>query len=129
MRVRAKFVSDKGREGRVVGYYGEKRIREGEIFTLVPRKMVDGKILSAEQQFSKKWMEEVDRMPVRRTQPERTPGPVIPKAGQLPPPSNDPLGGDDDLENQNENEDPDLKQPGSDEPSDQQPGGSNSDVI
>lgn len=61
MRVRAKCVSKNGVEKRVMGYYGHQRIREGEMFDLVPYTGQDGKIVSAEKQFSKKWMEVVEK--------------------------------------------------------------------
>lgn len=60
MKVRAKFVSENGKEGRVVGYFGNRRIREGQVFEIVPLKDKEGKIISPEQQFSKKWMERLD---------------------------------------------------------------------
>ena len=51
MKVRAICVSEKGIEKRVVGYYGHKRRREGEVFSLVPQKRKDGTIITPEQQF------------------------------------------------------------------------------
>lgn len=128
MRVRAKFVSEKGREGRVVGYYGDKRVREGQIFTLVPLKRKDGTILSVQQQFSKNWMEQVDRMPATRTEPEKTKVLSAPGGNQTPP-ADDPIG--------NEKENTEGDQIPSDDTNEKtgsdsipgQPGGSNSDVI
>ena len=124
MRVRAKSVSENGKENRVVGYFGDRRIREGQIFTLVPRKRKDGTIESVEQQFSKNWMEQVDRMPVSRpAQPQKTLG----GSGPVAPVNDDPLGSN--APNEEEAPSDDLEsQPGSDNlPG--QPGGSNSDVI
>jgi len=58
MKVRAKLITEEG-EDRVVGYYGNRKIREGKIFELKPYKKSDGKTVSAEEQFSKNWMEKV----------------------------------------------------------------------
>jgi len=43
-----------------LGYYGDKRRREGEVFDLVPRQDRKGKIITVEEQFSEVWMEKVD---------------------------------------------------------------------
>jgi hypothetical protein len=43
-----------------VGYYGHKRQKPGAVFELAPLKNKDGSVTSAEQQFSSKWMEQVD---------------------------------------------------------------------
>lgn len=61
MRVKAKCISKNGVENRVMGYYGHRRIREGQVFDLVPYTGQDGKIVSAEKQFSKKWMEPAEK--------------------------------------------------------------------
>ena len=130
MRVRAKLISEGGKEGRVVGYYGDKRIKEGQIFTLVPRKRKDGSIESVEQQFSKAWMEQVDRMPIRKTQIEKNVNNPIPqKASQITTPTDDPIGGEEiqSYDDQNLNDDT-IKKTGSDEVAGQT-SGSNSDVI
>lgn len=50
MKVRAKRL----------GYYDLRRRREGDEFTLKPRKTRKGKVVTPEQQFSGKWMELVD---------------------------------------------------------------------
>lgn len=127
MRVRAKFVSEGGKEGRVVGYYGDKRVREGQIFVLQPRKRKDGSVESIQQQFSKKWMEQVDRMPVARPEPAKPQIPVAQNQGQLPPANNDPLGGGEPTD-ENIPSDDNESQTGSDAlPG--QPGGSNADVL
>lgn len=73
MKVRAKCISKDGGEGRVMGYYGHRRIKEGQVFDLVPYTK-DGKIVSAEMQFSKKWMERVE-IPSASV-PEKTPTPA-----------------------------------------------------
>jgi hypothetical protein len=43
-----------------LGFYGHKRIRPGQKFTLVPKTLKDkdgkAKVISAEDQFSAKWM-------------------------------------------------------------------------
>lgn len=70
MKVRAKFVSENGREKRVVGYFGDIRIREGQIFEILPKEDKNGNIISAEKQFSKKWMERLDA--VKAPAPEKT---------------------------------------------------------
>lgn len=61
MKVRAKLISENGKENRVVGYYGHRRIREGEVFELVTQKGLDrfgNKVVrTPEQQFSSRWME------------------------------------------------------------------------
>lgn len=47
-----------------LGYFNHMRIREGQEFTLVERKGLDRDrkpiVISAESQFSAKWMEKVD---------------------------------------------------------------------
>lgn len=46
-----------------MGYYGHKRIREGEVFELQPMKFKKNdkiEIVPVEKQFSKAWMEAVD---------------------------------------------------------------------
>lgn len=43
-----------------LGYYEHKRRREGDVFTLVERKDRFGKIMTAKQQFSSKWMKKVN---------------------------------------------------------------------
>lgn len=60
MKVRAKTFSKDETDKRVVGYYNHRRIREGEMFTLIPYKQKDGTVVSSEQQFSSKWMERLD---------------------------------------------------------------------
>lgn len=42
-----------------LGYYEHKRRREGDVFTLVPRKDRYGNTMTAKAQFSKKWMKVV----------------------------------------------------------------------
>lgn len=49
MKVRAKSL----------GYYGDRRRKEGEIFELVDR-TVRGETVPAKSQFSDRWMEQVD---------------------------------------------------------------------
>jgi hypothetical protein len=66
-----------------LGYYGHKRRREGQEFVLEPikrlRKQKDGSmreiVISAEQQFSNKWMERLDQpaAPVEKKDPETAP--------------------------------------------------------
>jgi hypothetical protein len=55
-----------------IGYYGEKRRLEGEVFTLVPVKAKDedGKQVevSPEDQFSEKWMEKTELDPAQGNQ-------------------------------------------------------------
>lgn len=41
------------------GYYQHVRRREGDVFLLIPVRTSAGKVVSAEEQFSKKWMERV----------------------------------------------------------------------
>lgn len=60
MKVRAKTKSPNGQEKRMMGYYNHKRIREGDVFELVAKKRVDGTIITAEQQFSSRWMEKIN---------------------------------------------------------------------
>lgn len=43
-----------------LGYYNHVRRREGDVFTLVEMKDADGNQISAEDQFSQRWMEPVD---------------------------------------------------------------------
>lgn len=47
------------------GYYGHKRIREGQVFNLVDRKYTGGpkkgEVMKAQQQFSEYWMEKVGK--------------------------------------------------------------------
>lgn len=79
MKVRARLVSEDGKEGRVVGYYGNRRIREGEVFEIVTIKGKDreGNIVTRkpEDQFSKKWMERIDQKIIKKVTVEETPEP------------------------------------------------------
>lgn len=58
-----------------LGYYQHKRRREGDVFTLVPikSKQRDPKtgemkeiVITPEQQFSKKWMKNLDEAPAKK---------------------------------------------------------------
>lgn len=77
MKVRAKLISDGGKEGRVVGYYGNRRIKEGEVFDLVTVKGKDrnGNIVTRkpEDQFSPKWMEKIDQKIIKREPAQEQP--------------------------------------------------------
>lgn len=42
-----------------LGYYEHKRRRAGDVFVLIPLKDKNGNVITARQQFSKKWMEVV----------------------------------------------------------------------
>lgn len=64
--IRVKAITLQG-EGRVVGYYDLRRIREGEEFTI-----------SDEKHFSKRWMVRLDKDPV--AQPARAGGGKFAKA-------------------------------------------------
>ena len=76
MKVRAKLISENGEDGKMVGYYDHIRIREGQIFELVPRKRKDGTIISCEEQFSKEWMERMEVPPVeKKTNAQQPPVP------------------------------------------------------
>jgi len=68
-----------------LGYYGHERRREGDVFTLEPikRKRKDAKTglmreitISAEQQFSERWMETVGDNAVSKTKKEKK-NPVV----------------------------------------------------
>jgi hypothetical protein len=80
MRVRAK----------TMGYYGDLRRREGDIFDLVERTVGDKekrRRLTAEQQFSNIWMEEVDKdgEPINKTStPSSQPAPESTRAMDRP---------------------------------------------
>lgn len=43
-----------------LGYHDHRRRRPGDVFVLRPIKKTDGTIITAEQQFSKTWMEKVN---------------------------------------------------------------------
>lgn len=47
-----------------LGYYGDKRIREGQVFELIERTIGDKekrRTITVDQQFSDKWMKKVDQ--------------------------------------------------------------------
>lgn len=56
MTVRAKGAS----EGKPAGFYGQHLRQNGDVFDLVEREDRNG-VVSVERQFSKKWMERVDK--------------------------------------------------------------------
>lgn len=60
-----------------LGFYGGKRRYEGDVFELIDRPHRDNKTLTAEQQFSKSWMEKLDD-----DQPDPTPKPTRSAAAQ-----------------------------------------------
>ena len=57
MRVRVKT---KGLAPDFVGFYGSKRRRPGEEFTLTPGRDSKGKEITVEDQFSARWMDKLE---------------------------------------------------------------------
>lgn len=59
-----------------LGYHDHRRRRPGDVFVLRPIEKADGKIITPEQQFSKKWMEKVgESVPeLNQKKPEIRPG-------------------------------------------------------
>lgn len=53
-----------------LGYINHQRKYPGDVFTLVPYKKKDGSVVSVETQFSKKWMEKVDKGVPEVSQPK-----------------------------------------------------------
>ena len=58
------------------GFYGTKRYYPGDKFTLVARKGRGGKTVTAEQQFSDKWMEKVNKPGPKPKEPVKFTDPV-----------------------------------------------------
>jgi len=52
------------------GYYQHRRRYKGDVFTLTPYTKRDGTVVDAEKQFSKVWMEKVDKATPEVNQPK-----------------------------------------------------------
>ena len=57
MRVRVKTT---GLAPDFVGFYGSKRRRPGEEFTLTPVRDSKGKLITVEEQYSERWMDKLE---------------------------------------------------------------------
>ncbi len=51
------------------GFYGQERRYPGDVFDLVAKKDRNGETVTAESQFSKKWMEKVNKPGPRPKEP------------------------------------------------------------
>jgi hypothetical protein len=91
MKVRAKRFSNDNEPPRVVGYFGNKRIREGEVFDIGEEveeleEVVNGRPTGKKKtihNFSDRWMERIDVEPIERKPVGRPKGSVNKPSGDV----------------------------------------------